>query len=310
MWWGLLLVLVGAACAGFGAVLQALAARAVPDPGTGLRPGLVLDLVRQWRFLAGIGLDVCSFLAAVVALRVMPVFVVQAATAASLAVTAIVAWRVLGTRLRASERTAVMVVCLGLAALGASAAPQSAEHGSAALHVALLASLGGLVVLGLVGARLPGRWSAATLGCLAGLAFGLVNLGSRMIPSFAPADLLAEPAAWMLPFAGLCALLFYNTALQRESVVAASAGTIVGQTTFPAIVGLVALGDHTRPGFQTLATVGFVVAVLGALLLTRFGDLSEDIPARSGVGDDTDATTLSEPDFVPTPRPAPEAIPD
>lgn len=276
LWWGLLLALAGAVCAGVGAVLQALAARAVPDRGAGIHAGLILDLVRQWRFLVGIGLDLCSFFTSFAALRVLPIFMVQAAVSANLAVTAVVAWRVLGTRLRWVERGAVLAVCLGLAGLGVSAMPQGSSHGSTALHIGLLASVGLIALLGVGAARLPGRWSAATLGLLAGFAFGLVNLASRVLPSLSPGDLVTDPATWVLPSAGFCAVLFYNTALQRESVVAASAGTIVGQSIFPTAVGLSLLGDATRTGFEPLALSGFVVALLGALLLARFGDLSED----------------------------------
>jgi drug/metabolite transporter (DMT)-like permease len=279
MWWGLLLALAGAVCAGVGAVLQAMAARAVPDRGTGLRASLIVDLVRQWRFLAGLGLDICSFFTSFAALRVLPIFIVQAAVSANLAVTAVVAWRVLGTHLRWVERGAVAAVCIGLAALGVSATRQGTSHGDTALHIGLLASVGLLALLGVGGARLPGRWGAAALGLLAGFAFGLVNTASRVLPSLSPGDLLTDPATWVVPSAGFCALLFYNTALQRESVVAASAGTIVGQTIFPTAVGLVLLGDDTREGFGSLAIAGFLVAVLGALLLTRFGDLSEDSPS-------------------------------
>lgn len=276
MWWGLLVVAVGSVCAGCAAVLQAIAARAVPETGRGLRPGLVLDLFRKWRFVAGIALDLCSFAAATAALRVLPVFLVQAVIAANLAVTALVAWRVLGTRLRPREVYAVVAVCLGLAALGLSAAPQSPQRGSEALHYGLLGAVAAIALLGLGAARLPGRSSAAALGLLAGFAFGLVNLCSRTLPGFAPLLLVTQPTFWAMPAAGLCALLFLNTALQRESVVAASAGTILGQTVFPATVGLVAFGDHTRAGFAPLAVAGFVVAICGTLLLTRYGDLAED----------------------------------
>lgn len=279
MWWGLLVALAGAVCAGVGAVMQALAARAVPPSTTGLRFGLILDLVRQWRFLAGIGLDICSFFTSFIALRVLPIFLVQAAVAANLAVTAVVAWRVLGTHLRWVERGAVVAVCFGLAGLGVSAAHQGTSHGDMALHIGLLAAVGAIGLLGIGGARLPGRWGAAALGLLAGFAFGLVNTASRVLPSLAPGALLVDPATWVLPSAGLCAVLFYNTALQREAVVAASAGTIVGQTVFPTVVGLAVLGDDTREGYGPLALAGFVVAVVGTLLLTRFGDLSEDSPA-------------------------------
>jgi hypothetical protein len=277
--WALALALAGTVCAGTGAVLQALAARAVPQDAAGLRLGLVLDLVRQWRFLAGIGLDLVSFVTSFAALRVLPIFVVQAVVSANLAVTAVVAWRVLGTHLRRVELAAVVAVCLGLAALGLSAAPQGTSHGDTALHVGLLAGVGGIALLGVGGARLPGRWGASALGLLAGFAFGLVNLASRVLPGLAPGELIADPAAWAIPTAGLCAVLFYNTALQRESVVAASAGTILGQTVVPTAVGLALLGDHTRDGYAPLAVAGFVVALVGTLLLARFGDLSEDAPA-------------------------------
>jgi hypothetical protein len=281
MWWGLLIVLLGSVCSGSAAVLQALAARSIPDQGRGLRAGLILDLFRQWRFIAGIGLDLCSFVASAAALRVLPVFLVQAVVAANLAVTALVAWKVLGTRLRRIEVGAVLAVCAGLAALGVSAAPQSPQHGTTALHFGLLGAVGVIVLLAVGASRLPGRWNATALGLLAGFSFGLVNLCSRVLPSFSPAALVGEPALWAMPVAGLCALLFLNTAFQRESVVAASAGTILGQTIFPAAVGLFALGDHTRDGFALPAVVGFVVALAGTLLLTRFGDIAEDSRAPS-----------------------------
>jgi drug/metabolite transporter (DMT)-like permease len=291
VWWGILIVLAGSVCSGCAAVFQALAARSIPDDGKGLRAGLVLDLVRRWRFLVGIALDLCSFAAATVALRVLPVFLVQAVVAANLAVTAIVAWYMLGTHLRRAELVSVVAVCVGLAGLAVSAAPQSPQHGTTALHFGLLGAVAALVLLGLGASRLPGRWNAAALGLLAGFAFGLVNLCSRVLPNFEPGVLLTAPTFYAMPLAGLCALLFLNTALQRESVVAASAGTILGQTIFPAAVGLVALGDHTRDGLMPLAIAGFVVALVGTLLLTRFGDLSEDEgrAARSAAPEGTDS---------------------
>jgi drug/metabolite transporter (DMT)-like permease len=288
MWWGLLVVLVGSVCSGCAAVLQALAARSIPDTGQGLRAGLIIDLFRQWRFIAGIALDLCSFAAATVALRVLPVFLVQAVVAANLAVTALVAWRILGTRLRRIEVGAVVAVCLGLAALGLSAAPQSPDRGTSSLHFGLLGAVVALILLGLAAARLPGRYSALGLGLLAGFAFGLVNLCSRVLPGFTPALLVGQPTLWAMPVAGLCALLFLNTALQRESVVAASAGTILGQTIFPTVVGLVALGDHTRTGLAPVAIVGFAIAIGGTLFLTRYGDLAEDNAGRPGGADLTD----------------------
>ena len=74
----------------------------------------------------------------VAALRLVPIYVVAAAIAASLAVTAIVAAWVLSTRLSASEWAAVGVVCASLAMLGLAAGPEGIRHGPAGLAWALL----------------------------------------------------------------------------------------------------------------------------------------------------------------------------
>jgi hypothetical protein len=47
---------------------------------------------------------------------------------------------------------------------------------------------------------------------------------------------------------------------------------VVGETAIPAVVGILVLGDHTRPGFAPVAVLGFLLAVAGALALSRFGE--------------------------------------
>lgn len=274
MWWGVLVALCGAVFSGVAAVIQAVAARSVPDAGRGVHVHLLLDLTRRWRFWAGVGLDLASFAATFTALRVSPVFLVQAATSANLAVTAVVARRVLGTHLGRVEKVAVVAVCAGLVVLGLFAGRQGPSHGDTALHVTLLAAVGVLAALGWLAGLLPPRAAGATLGLLAGCGFGLTSLASRVIDPSSVAALAADPATWVLPTAGFLAFLFYATALQRESVTAATAGTVVGQTVFPGLVGLLVLGDEVH--FGTLALVGFLVTILGALTLARFGDVSED----------------------------------
>ena len=274
MWWGVLVALCGAVCSGTAAVVQAVAARSVPDTGRGVHVHLLLDLTRRWRFWAGLGLDLASFVATVTALRVSPVFLVQAATSANLAVTAIVARRVLGTHLGRIEKAAVVAVCAGLVVLGLFAGRQGPSHGDTVLHVTLLAAVGLLAVLGWAAGRLPQRAAGAVLGLLAGCGFGITSLASRVIDPTSVGSLVADPATWALPTAGFLAFLFYATALQRESVTAATAGTVVGQTVFPGLVGLLVLGDEVQ--FGALALVGFLLTILGALTLARFGDVSED----------------------------------
>src|SRR3954447_18146481 len=122
MGWSLLGAMLAAVCFGVASVLQAVGARAASRAGTGaVDPGLVVRLLGQWPFLLGLGLDLVGFLAELAALRQLPLFVVQAAVAASLAVTAVVAAWVMHSRLRGREWAAVAVLCGGLALLGLSA---------------------------------------------------------------------------------------------------------------------------------------------------------------------------------------------
>ncbi|GHD11717.1 hypothetical protein GCM10010313_35180 [Streptomyces violarus] len=57
----------------------------------------------QWRYLVGLALDGLGFVLQIVALRSVPIYAVGAAPAASLAVTAVVAARLLEVRLSRME---------------------------------------------------------------------------------------------------------------------------------------------------------------------------------------------------------------
>jgi uncharacterized membrane protein len=92
------------------------------------------------------------------------------------------------------------------------------------------------------------------------------------MPSLAPLDLLTDPALYLVAVAGGLAMLFYATALQRGSVTTSTAMMVLGETVLPSLIGIVLLGDRTRPGFVLVAIAGFVLAVTAALALARFGE--------------------------------------
>ena len=54
----------------------------------------------------------------------------------------------------------------------------------------------------------------------------------------------------------------------------------MAETLVPSVVGVIVLGDGTRPGLVWLAVLGFVVAIAGALMLARFGELAPEDEAR------------------------------
>ncbi|MFF9169988.1 MULTISPECIES: DMT family transporter [unclassified Streptomyces] len=264
-----------AVCFGTATVLQAIAARAAAAPGRGGDAALLLRALRQWRYLAGLTLDGLGFLLQIAALRSVPIYAVGAALAASLAVTAVAASRLLRTRLSGVEWAAVGVVCAGLAMLGLASGTEGEESGPAGLDWAMLATAAGVLLLGALAGRLTGRARALLLGLGAGFGFGVVEVSVRLIDSLDPYDLLRDPAAYALLLGGGAAFLLLTSALQRGSVTTSTAGMVIGETVGPALIGVVWLGDRTREGLAWLAVLGFAVAVAGALALARFGEAPE-----------------------------------
>ncbi|MET8611443.1 DMT family transporter [Streptomyces misionensis] len=260
-----------AVCFGAATVLQAVAARQA-GPGGGGEAALLLRALRQWRYLVGLGLDGLGFLFQIAALRTLPIYAVGAALAASLAVTAVVAARLLAVRLSGTEWGAVGVVCAGLAMLGLASGPEGGGSGSDTLRWVMLGVAVGLLALGFAGGLLSGPARGPVLGLGAGLGFGVVEVSVRLIDSLAPGALLTNPAAYALLIGGGAAFMLLTSALQRGSVTAATAGMVIGETIGPAAIGVVWLGDRTREGLAWLAVLGFAVAVAGALALARFGE--------------------------------------
>ncbi|MEU2449742.1 MULTISPECIES: hypothetical protein [unclassified Streptomyces] len=259
-----------AVCFGTASVLQAVAARsAEPGTGSGVDTALFLRSVRQWRYLAGLGLDGVGFVLQIIALRHVPIYAVGAALAASLAVTAVVAARLLKVRLSRTEWGAVAVVCAGLVMLGLAAGEEGTGTGSLALKLGLLAVAGLVLLVGVVAGRLPDGPRALVLGFAAGTGFGVVEVSVRLIDS--PWD-LRNPALYALLLGGGAAFLLLTSALARGSVTVATAGLVLGETVGPAVVGVAWLGDSTREGLGWLAVTGFAVAVAGSLALARFGE--------------------------------------
>ncbi|MDQ0932126.1 drug/metabolite transporter (DMT)-like permease [Streptomyces turgidiscabies] len=282
MLFGMVCALGAAVCFGTATVLQAMAARAAADgaaPGAG--PGgdaaLLLRALRQWRYVAGLALDGLGFLFQIAALRSLPIYAVGAALAASLAVTAVVAAWLLRVRLSGVEWAAVGVVCAGLGMLGLASGTEGERAGSDTLRYAMLATAVGLLLLGLLGGRLPERgWGRGlVLGLGAGFGFGVVEVSVRLVDDVSVGALVGNAAVYALLVGGAAAFLALTSALQRGAVTVPMAGMVIGETIGPAVIGVVWLGDRTRDGLGWLAVAGFGVAVVGALALARFGEAPE-----------------------------------
>ncbi|HEY7143793.1 MAG TPA: EamA family transporter [Streptosporangiaceae bacterium] len=278
--------LVAALCYGVAAVMQAIAIQsasrrpgriAAGDAAAGqLDPGLLVRLLRQWRFLVSLGIDIAGFVAQLVALQRLPLFAVQAMIAANLAVTAVFAALLMHVRLSWREWLSVGGVVAGVALLGTTAGAEGAAQVGFAFQLALMVTVAGVAVAGMAAARLPTRVRTPALGAIAGLGYAVLAVAARILPGFAPQQLARSPATYTLAAAGIVSFLLYASALEGGSVTVATAAVVLCETAPPALVGVLFLGDSTRAGLAGLAGLGFVLAVTCAVALARFGEAGED----------------------------------
>ena len=285
---GLACALFAALAYGSASVLQGIAAqRAESSPG--LDPRLMVRLARSVPYLSGLSLDLAAFVASLVALRTLPLFLVQSAVASSVGVTAIIA-AAIGVRLRGREVAALIVLGVGLLLLATSAQPEQGAPLTLTFRWALLASVILLASGGAIAARRGGRSSAPALAVLAGLAFTVVAVAARSLSVPSPLwHALADPALWAILAHGALGMLLFTTALQRGSLTTAVAVTFAVETVIPAGIGLVLLGDTTRPGYARIAAVGFVLTIAGTLALATH-DKTHDLARATVGGDDRSAT--------------------
>jgi multidrug transporter EmrE-like cation transporter len=267
---------------GLATVLQSVGAKSTTS-SEGLDPGLLVRLLRSVPYLVGLALDGAGFLLTVVALQSLPLFVVEAFTAGALAVTAVAAAVWLKIPLSRGEWIGVGAVVAGLVALGLSA---GADEDVALDTWARWLPLGVSLVLLLVtipAARIPGRAGVTVLGALAGFGFGLVGIATRTLETpISVTGLLTDPSTYGIVAAGGLALLALATALQRGGVTQATAAMVVAETVIPSAIGLAFLGDRIRPGWEAVAGIGLIVAIGGAVALSRLGEIpAEPEPAAS-----------------------------
>ncbi|GAB2567507.1 hypothetical protein [Microlunatus antarcticus] len=254
---------------GVGSVLQSVGARQTAEV-TGL--GGVTRILRQLPYLLGLGLDGVAFLANVVALQRLPLFLVQSILVGSVGVTAVIA-AFRGQRLGGKDWASLGALGAGLVLLCVTADPRPAAPLALPGQWVLLGATVVPVALGLVGLRLRGRPAAAVLAAAAGLAWTGVALASR---AFSAEPLtwaaLAHPLVWTVVVQGVLGTVFFALALQRGDVTTVTAVTFMLELLVPSLLGLWLFGDGVLPGLGPVAVLGFVLAVGGTVSLVRFAE--------------------------------------
>jgi len=173
------------------------------------------------------------------------------------------------------EWLAVAGVVVGVGLLGSSAGQHVVTGVNGEFKLALILAVAGIALIGVASSRLPLPARTPVLGAVAGLGYGVLAVAARVLPGFTVHELIRDPAAYALAAAGVVSFLLYATALEDGSVTVATAAVVLAETVPPAVVGIMFLGDHTRPGLGGVAVLGFTLAVVCAVALARFGETDE-----------------------------------
>lgn len=303
---GLLTAVAASACYGTGSVLQAVGSRksarreaaAASTTGVTAHGGPSLSSTAKaavtWEFMVGTVLDFVGFGLGALAARMLPLFLSQTVISANLVITAVLSIKLLGIRLNGREWISIGVVCSALVLLATAAGPEGGGDASTTTHWWLLIASVALMGGGTLAVRLLGSRAAILAGLLSGLGFGALGVGVRVLNGVDPfhlPTLLADPALYAILVAGIGGMYLHTVALQIGSVNGATAALVVGETVVPGILGVLWLGDSSRPGFAWMAVLGFVVAVAGAVAVAWFGE-----PEDGGT-----TGTASGPAAVPAP---------
>ena len=239
-------------------------------------------VLRHPAYVAGLLGDGLAWVASLVALSGLPLFVVQSLLAGSLAVTVVLARVILHVRMTRAAQASVGVITLGLVLIALAAGPESARPAPAWFTPALGALLG-LTGLAAVASYRGGR--SIPLAFLGAVAFSGAALGARAWhPDLSNwTGVLGGPLTWLIAAFGILGAMLYARSLESGPVGPATATLWVVEVVFPGLIGVLVLGDGVREGYAALAVVGVALAV-GASATLGMADPGEAEPAAEGRG--------------------------
>lgn len=255
---------------GVSAALQARAFRALPtSPWT----AVVLEALRSPAVLTVVLMDCGGFVLDYIAIQTLPLYLSQACIATAVIVTALTAATILDEKPPRTQWYGLATLAVGLVLLALSAGDVGRQSMGWPLVIGCYVGIGVLVVLGTSAFLLPGTRGAATLGLLAGAAYGIVPIAARALE--------APYISWLnladvgvLAGGGVLGFAFYSFAAPKAAVNIATAPLTMTETIVPSIVGVMLFNDGIRNGWTPVMVLGLVLSVAGAAavpLLARAG---------------------------------------
>jgi len=232
---------------------------------------LLIRLLKNRPYLLATLFQLLGWCLGLIALRVLPLFLVQSIIAGSIVLTAlaekIITHRTLGKRLY----WAIAVIICGIILLSTAAKPGRAMALNSNLTFGIEIAPIIIAAIGLICLYIKNKASVTLLALLSGGAFGGAAIIGRIIiyPALSWKS-LANPMLLSLVAFALLGQFLFTVALQRTTGTITNALALATSTLAPAILGLVYFSDKIRPGFSFIVIIGFILTVGGSLGVAKF----------------------------------------
>ncbi|MCA6091124.1 DMT family transporter [Streptomyces sp. SCA3-4] len=259
---------------GLATVLQRKAARTTPEADA-LHARLMLRLMRQPVWFAGIAAVICAAVCQALALRWGPLALVQPVFVIELPLALLIGSLVLHRRLSPRGWGAVAAVAGGAGLALAAAAPSGGRAPQSAAHWAAALACTGLAVAGCVAAAATcpaGKARAALFGAAAAIAYAVTAaLMKTAVIRFGEQGVVAFFTAWQtyaFAAAGVCALFLLSNAMAAGPLVASQPALTLGDALVSLTLGIVLYAEDVRSGWWLLPeAVGVLLVLAGTLVL-------------------------------------------
>jgi drug/metabolite transporter (DMT)-like permease len=276
------LTLLAALAIGTGFVLQQQTAQREPASRF-LSLRLLTDLLRQPRWLAGIGAMIGGQVLAAWSIGNLSLAFVEPLLTTNLVFALVLAVPIAKATLRLWEFLGAAVLCTGVALLSAarSAKPIGLSFGSVSHWpaAAVIAALAVLVVF--QGRKRPGRLRAMLTGTGAGLVFGIQDALTRQTLEILNASgagaLFTTWAPYALVGAGAIGIWLMQSAFNSGPLQHALPAIAAGEPLVGILLGVLIFGDRVQvsPGELALQAGGIVALIAGVIMVGRAPALSQ-----------------------------------
>jgi drug/metabolite transporter (DMT)-like permease len=276
------IALVAAMLLGVGFVLQQRAAAEAPKAFF-LRFALIAELLRQRRWLVGLGIMITGQLASAYSVSHIDLSLAEPLLATNLLFALALAVPLSGQRLRAIEMAGAVILLGGVAALSvariATTAAASFSSPAGWLAAAVIAGIAAAFVQ--AGRVCSGQARATFTGAAAGLVFGISDALTRqtvqIMDSHGVGALLTTWPGYSVAAAGLVGLWLMESAFNAAQLHASLPAISAAEPAAGIVLGVVVFGDAIRTSPVMIATqiAGVVALVLGVVLVARAPALSD-----------------------------------